>query len=61
MEGEIIEPRVSVPIVKGNKEAAVAEAEPADDPLAPCDKSQGFSVLAQYQTAPRAKDPRVDN
>ena len=34
--GETIEPHVSVPIAKPTNPAAVAEAEPADDPLDPC-------------------------
>ena len=31
VDGEIIEPSVSVPIVNGSKDAAVAEADPADE------------------------------
>ena len=33
--GEVIDPRVSVPIEKAHRPAAVAEAEPALDPLEP--------------------------
>jgi hypothetical protein len=33
--GEEIEPKVSVPIAKATHPAAVAEDEPADDPLDP--------------------------
>tara|TARA_B100001287_G_scaffold117179_1_gene98628 strand:+ start:1373 stop:1558 length:186 start_codon:yes stop_codon:yes gene_type:complete len=35
VDGEIIEPSVSVPIVNGSKDAAEAEADPADEPLDP--------------------------
>src|ERR1700734_996755 len=34
-QGEVIDPRVSVPIEKAHRPAAVAEAEPALDPLEP--------------------------
>jgi hypothetical protein len=32
----MIEPQVSVPIEKPTRPAAVAEAEPAEEPLEPC-------------------------
>ena len=44
LEGEIIDPQVSVPMAKGNNPAEVAAADPADDPLDPCFKFQGFLV-----------------
>lgn len=41
-DGETIDPWVSVPMAKGSKPAAVAEAEPAEDPLDPDFIFQGF-------------------
>jgi len=35
VDGEIIDPSVSVPIENPTSPAAVAEAEPAEDPLEP--------------------------
>ncbi len=35
VEGETMEPHVSVPIANGNKPAEVAAAEPAEEPLDP--------------------------
>jgi hypothetical protein len=36
VEGEEIDPSVSDPMAKATHPAAVAEADPADDPLDPC-------------------------
>ena len=47
--GEMIEPQVSVPIAKGTKPAAVAEAEPAEDPEEPVAGFQGLRVRPPYQ------------
>lgn len=58
-DGESIEPNVSVPIEKPTNPAAVADAEPADEPLAPCLRSHGFFVLPPNQTSPRASAPEV--
>src|SRR3982750_2669961 len=44
VDGETIEPSVSVPMVNGSKPAATDDADPADDPLEPCFKSHGFFV-----------------
>src|SRR6185436_18042385 len=44
-EGETIEPRVSVPIEKPTRPAAVAAAGPADDPLEPTRSSSGCHGL----------------
>src|SRR5215210_7578578 len=58
VEGETIDPSVSVPIVKGNKPATTEAADPADDPLDPCWRFHGFFVsprnhLLLYASAPR--------
>ena len=42
--GERIEPPVSVPIAKPTRPAAVAAAEPADEPLDPSDRFHGLLV-----------------
>src|SRR5690349_5246447 len=57
VEGETMEPRVSVPSVNGNNPATTEAAEPADDPLDPCLRFQGFLVsppnhLLLYASAP---------
>src|SRR5215207_7751233 len=44
VDGETMEPRVSVPIVKGSKPATTEDADPADDPLEPCWRFHGFFV-----------------
>jgi hypothetical protein len=44
LEGETIEPRVSVPIENATHAAAVAEPGPADEPLDPSSTFQGFFV-----------------
>src|SRR5215208_6585768 len=43
-DGDTIDPCVSVPMVNGNKPAATDEAEPADEPLDPSCRFQGFFV-----------------
>ena len=60
VEGETIEPSVSVPMAKGTNPALTAEAEPAEDPLDPCFRFQGFLVTPPNQTSPIAKAPRVN-
>ena len=57
LDGETIEPSVSVPIVNGNKPATTEEAEPADEPLEPCVKSQGFFVSPPNHLLLKAKAP----
>src|SRR5262245_15843804 len=42
--GDRIEPPVSVPIANATRPAAVAAAEPADDPLDPCSRFHGLLV-----------------
>src|SRR6188474_1154779 len=60
VEGEMIEPSVSVPIEKPTSPAAVADAGPADDPLEPILSSstcQGFRVIPANQRPPCASAP----
>ena len=47
-----MDPRVSVPIEKAQSPAAVADAEPALDPLDPSSTFQGFRVLPPNQMSP---------
>src|SRR6476469_1089948 len=58
-DGEMIDPHVSVPIVKPARPAAVAAPGPADDPLEPSARFQGFLVVPPNQTAPHASSPMV--
>ena len=58
-EGETMDPRVSVPMENATPPAAVAEAEPAEDPLEPRSRSHGLRVRSPYQTSPMARAPRV--
>ena len=51
-DGEVIEPSVSVPIENPQSPAAVAEAEPALDPLDPSFRLNGFRVLPPNQMSP---------
>ncbi len=58
-EGAMIDPNVSVPMAKATNPAEVAEADPADEPLAPCFRSHGFFVFPPNQTSPLASAPEV--
>ena len=49
LDGEMIEPSVSVPIANGTNPATVAAVDPADEPLDPLFKFHGFFVLPPYQ------------
>ena len=51
-DGLMIDPRVSVPMEKPHNPAAVAEAEPADEPDEPSWIFQGFLVLPPNQISP---------
>ena len=44
-----MDPSVSVPMAKAQSPAAVAEAEPALDPLDPSFRFHGFRVRPPYQ------------
>src|SRR5438270_12061437 len=52
VDGEEIEPRVSEPMARATQPAAVAEAEPADDPLEPCLVFQGLRVIPPNHLSP---------
>ena len=51
-EGATIEPSVSVPRLKATSPAAVAEPDPADEPLDPSFRFQGLRVTPPYQMSP---------
>src|SRR5688572_23123085 len=52
VEGDEIDPSVSVPIPNPINPAAVAEAEPADEPLDPWSSFHGFLVVPPNHTSP---------
>ena len=52
VEGEEIDPSVSDPIANATQPAAVAEADPADDPLDPCFVFQGLRVIPPNHLSP---------
>src|SRR5688572_6605136 len=57
--GEMIEPRVSVPIEKPTQPAAVAEPGPAEDPLEPPCGFHGLRVRPPNHWSPCARAPIV--
>src|ERR1700687_5482033 len=57
--GEEMEPRVSEPIANATQPAAVADAEPAEEPLEPCSAFQGFRVIPPNHLSPCASAPNV--
>src|SRR4030088_688349 len=59
VDGDEIEPRVSVPMENPTRPAAVADAGPADEPLEPCTTFHGFLVVPPNQMSPCASSPRV--
>jgi hypothetical protein len=59
VDGDEIEPRVSEPMAKATQPAAVAEADPADDPLDPCLVFQGLRVIPPNHLSPCANAPSV--
>src|SRR5207302_8057738 len=59
VEGEDMEPSVSEPMAKATQPAAVAEADPAEDPLEPCCGFQGLRVMPPYHLSPWARAPSV--
>src|SRR5215472_2142881 len=59
VEGDEMEPKVSDPMAKDTQPAAVAEADPADDPLEPCLVFQGLRVIPPNHLSPCASAPRV--
>src|SRR4051794_26716776 len=54
VDGDEIDPRVSEPTANATQPAAVADAEPADDPLEPCCVYQGLRVMPPNHLSPRA-------
>src|SRR5690349_16981785 len=54
VQGETIDPQVSVPMAKPTNPAAVAAADPADDPLDPSARFQGVRVCPPNHTSPQA-------
>src|SRR5205085_9397581 len=59
VDGEEIEPSVSEPMAKPTQPAAVADAEPADDPLEPCWVFHGLRVMPPNHLSPWASAPSV--
>src|SRR5512140_340341 len=59
VDGDEIDPRVSLPIANPTRPAAVADAGPADEPLEPASTFHGFRVRAPYQISPWASSPSV--
>src|SRR5688500_18347346 len=59
VDGDEIDPSVSVPIENPTSPAAVALPGPADDPLEPCSVHHGLRVVPPNQTSPCASSPRV--
>src|SRR5277367_668168 len=57
--GDVIEPSVSVPIENAQRPAAVAEADPALDPLEPSLRFHGLRVQPPYQMSLYASAPTV--
>src|SRR6476620_5190039 len=57
VDGDEIEPRVSLPTANPTRPAAVADAGPAEDPLDPWSTFHGFFVVPPYQTSPIASSP----
>src|SRR6266487_3047929 len=58
VDGETIEPNVSVPTVNGKSPATTDAAEPADDPLDPCFRFQGFFVSPPNHLLLKANAPK---
>src|SRR5574341_2429673 len=54
VEGAAIEPSVSEPTAKPTQPAAVAEAEPAEEPLEPCCVFHGLRVIPPNHLSPWA-------
>ena len=52
VQGDTIEPHVSVPIAKGTNPAETDAADPAEDPLEPFVISHGFRVFPPYHRSP---------
>ena len=59
IQGETMEPSVSVPRLNPNRPAAVPAADPALDPLEPFSRFQGLLVRPSNQRSPYANAPSV--
>src|SRR5690348_15887377 len=59
VEGEEIEPRGSDPMANATQPEAVADADPADEPLDPCLIFQGLRVMPPNHLSPWASAPSV--
>src|SRR5579885_2641816 len=59
VEGDEMDPSVSEPMAKATHPAAVAEADPADDPLDPCFGFHGLRVRPPNHLSPMASAPSV--
>src|SRR6478736_3943308 len=59
VDGEEMEPSVSDPMANATQPAAVADADPADEPLDPCFVFQGFRVMPPNHLSPCASAPSV--
>ena len=59
VQGETMEPSVSLPMANPTAPAAVAAAEPADEPLEPWSVFHGLRVMPPNHTSPHASSPSV--
>src|SRR5688572_115054 len=59
VDGEDMEPSVSVPMLNPTRPPAVALAGPADEPLEPCSGHHGLRVMPPNQLSPCASSPSV--
>src|SRR6185312_2648196 len=59
VEGDEMEPSVSEPIANATQPAAVAEEDPAEEPLEPCCGFHGLRVMPPNHLSPSASAPRV--
>src|SRR5262249_4982282 len=59
VHGEMMLPRVSVPIAKPTSPAAAVHADPADEPLEPCRVFHGLFVWPPNHMSPCASAPSV--
>ncbi len=59
VQGDTMDPRVSVPMAKPTQPAATADAEPAEEPEEPSSGFHGLRVFPPNHTSPMARAPRV--
>src|SRR6266850_4666369 len=57
VQGEEMEPSVSEPMANATHPAAVADADPAEEPLDPWSSFQGLRVMPPNHTSPWANAP----